>query len=71
MLCVSHGSPGETHDVFLSGRLVDATPDAVRGQLFTLLDRADVAAMTTITSDYINLEVFSEVKVYFQRNNEV
>jgi len=66
MLCLYLDTPGSS-DVFLSGRLVDAAP----GQLFTLLDRVDVAATATITSGYINLEGFSEFKMYFQMHNEV
>jgi len=40
-------------------------------QLFTLLDRVDVDATATITSDYVNVEGFSEFKVFFQRHNTV
>ena len=40
-------------------------------QLFTLLNRVDVEATATITSDYVNLEGYSEFKVFFQRHNTV
>ena len=45
---------------------VRGAPKSSGPQLFTLLDREDVGATETITSDYVNVEGFSEFKVFYQ-----